>query len=70
MHEQFLDTIDGFLQRHMIIVEDQAVLQSVCLRFPKLCAYVPFNQVQDNHYFGLRHVLHHGGNYQLWRKES
>jgi Bacterial protein of unknown function (HtrL_YibB) len=68
-HAVFLDTIDGFLDRNMIIVEDQAVLQSVCLRRPELCAYVPFDQVRpkDNHYFGLRYVLHYGGEYQLWR---
>jgi hypothetical protein len=67
-HEYFLDTIDGFLVRKMAIVEDQAILQSVCLRFPDICAYVPFEQVkQDNHYFGLRYVLHYGGNFKLWR---
>ena len=66
-HAHFLDTIDGFLERHMIIVEDQAVLQSVCLRYPEGCAYVPFDQIKDNHYFGLRYVTHHGGNYKLWR---
>jgi hypothetical protein len=68
-HEYFLDTIDGFLVRKMIIVEDQAVLQSVCLRFPEICAYVPFDQVRpmDNHYFGLRYVVHYGGNFKLWR---
>jgi hypothetical protein len=68
-HAVFLDTMDGFLDRHMIIVEDQAILQSVCLRRPELCAYVPFDQVRpkDNHYFGLRYVLHYGGKYQLWR---
>jgi hypothetical protein len=68
-HEYFLDTIDGFVERKMIIVEDQAVLQSVCLRYPEICAYVPFDQVKshDNHYFGLRYVTHNGGNFKLWR---
>jgi hypothetical protein len=67
-HEYFLDTIDGFLERHMIIVEDQAVLQSVCLRYPEICAYVPFDQIKDNHYFGLRYLTHYGGKHiQLWR---
>ena len=68
-HKYFLDTIDGFLERNMIILEDQAVLQSVCLRYPEICAYVPFNQVKpkDNHYFGLRYVVHAGGGYKLWR---
>ena len=68
-HEYFLDTIDGFLERNMIIVEDQVILQSVCLRHPEICAYVPYNQVRpyDNHYFGLRYVLNKGGEFKLWR---
>lgn len=66
-HELFLDTIDKFIQADMIIVEDQAVLQSVCLQYPEICVYVPFNQVNDNHYFGLRYVLHKGNNPKLWR---
>lgn len=66
-HEYFLVTIDRFLQNDMIIVEDQAVLQSTCLSHPEICAYVPFNQVNDNHYFGLRYILHFGGKYNYWR---
>eukprot|EP00934_Nitzschia_sp_Nitz4_P002977 Nitzschia sp. Nitz4//scaffold322_size40381//31915//33057//NITZ4_007568-RA/size40381-processed-gene-0.36-mRNA-1//1//CDS//3329547851//2967//frame0 len=66
-HQYFLEIIDAFLEKNMIIVEDQAVLQSVCLSHPEICAYVPFNQVNDNHYFGLRHVLHNGGEYKYWR---
>jgi len=69
-HEYFLDTIDRFLQKNMIIVEDQAVLQSTCLSHPDICAYAPFNQVNDNHYFGLRHILHFGGDYNYWRFEK
>ena len=66
-HELFLATIDKFIQADMIIVEDQAVLQSVCLQHPEICVYVPYNQVNDNHYFGLRYVLHSGNNPKLWR---
>eukprot|EP00980_Cylindrotheca_fusiformis_P012626 scaffold3084_cov144-Cylindrotheca_fusiformis.AAC.74 len=66
-HEYFLDTIDRFLESDMIIVEDQAVLQSTCLSHPEICVYVPFTEVQDNHYFGLRYVLHKGGHFKLWR---
>ena len=69
-HELFLDTMDRFLVQNMIIVEDQAIQQSVCLSHPEICAYVPSKQVRDNPYFGLRHVLHHGGNYTLWRYEK
>ena len=66
-HARFLETIDRFLETNMIIVEDQAVLQSTCLSHPELCAYVPFNLVDDNHYFGLRHVLHYGEKLDYWR---
>jgi hypothetical protein len=66
-HEYFLETIDRFLEKDMIIVEDQAVLQSVCLSHPEICAYAPFSQVKDNHYFGLRSILHRGGEYNYWR---
>lgn len=66
-HEYFLETIDRFLEHDMIIVEDQAILQSVCLSHPDICAYVPSSQVKDNNYFGLRHVLHFGGEYDYWR---
>lgn len=66
-HEYFLETIDRFLENNMIIVEDQAVLQSVCLSHPEICAYAPYSQVKDNNYFGLRHILHFGGKYEYWR---
>ena len=69
-HELFLNIVDEFLKRNMIIVEDQALLESVCLSTPTICAYVPFDQVKpnDNHYFGLRYVVHVGGKYNLWRQ--
>lgn len=59
-HAAFLETITGFIQRDLFIGEDQTVLQSTCLRIPTLCAYVPMTQIGDNHYFGLRHLLHYG----------
>eukprot|EP00547_Thalassionema_nitzschioides_P004231 CAMPEP_0194217296 /NCGR_PEP_ID=MMETSP0156-20130528/20939_1 /TAXON_ID=33649 /ORGANISM="Thalassionema nitzschioides, Strain L26-B" /LENGTH=420 /DNA_ID=CAMNT_0038946309 /DNA_START=77 /DNA_END=1339 /DNA_ORIENTATION=- len=66
-HTEFLKTIDGFVQRNMFIGEDQTVLQSTCLRIPRLCAYVPFRQVKDNHYFGLRYVMSTPGvTYEYW----
>mmetsp|Transcript_22966 Transcript_22966/g.28127 ORF Transcript_22966/g.28127 Transcript_22966/m.28127 type:complete len:361 (-) Transcript_22966:356-1438(-) len=65
-HEEFLKTIDGFLERGMFIGEDQTVSQSTCLRVPTLCAYVPSKQVNDNHYFGLRYVVNNGGKYKYW----
>ena len=66
-HEYFLEVIDGFLIKKMIIVEDQALLQSTCLSHPEICAYLPFTEVKDNNYFGLRYALHNGGKYKLWR---
>eukprot|EP00531_Pseudo-nitzschia_arenysensis_P007764 CAMPEP_0116115320 /NCGR_PEP_ID=MMETSP0329-20121206/445_1 /TAXON_ID=697910 /ORGANISM="Pseudo-nitzschia arenysensis, Strain B593" /LENGTH=246 /DNA_ID=CAMNT_0003608747 /DNA_START=118 /DNA_END=859 /DNA_ORIENTATION=+ len=65
--DRFFETIDRFLEKKMIIVEDQAILQSVCLSHPEICAYAPFTAVQDNHYFGLRHVLHFGDKIDYWR---
>lgn len=65
-HREFTTTVEGFVQRGMFIGEDQTVLQSTCLRVPSLCAYVPSTQVSDNHYFGLRFVLHFGGTFQYW----
>jgi hypothetical protein len=61
-HEYFLETIDKFLANNMTIVEDQVVLQSTCLQHPTICAYVQRKHVNDNAYFGLRYILHHGGN--------
>jgi len=46
-HQYFLETIDRFLERNMIILEDQAVLQSACLAHPEICAYAPSSQVKD-----------------------
>jgi hypothetical protein len=67
-HEYFLHTIDHFLQHNMTIAEDQAVLQSTCLLHPDICAYVERKHVDDNAYFGLRYILHYGGNTtKYWR---
>jgi Bacterial protein of unknown function (HtrL_YibB) len=65
-HGEYLKTVEGFVQRDMFLGEDQTVLQSTCLRVISLCAYVPFSQVSDNHYFGLRYVLHFGGKFDYW----
>ncbi|KAL7542789.1 hypothetical protein ACHAXR_012080 [Thalassiosira sp. AJA248-18] len=66
-YEYFLDTIDKFLEHNMLIVDDQVILQSVCLQHPEICAYVPCDQVNDRRYRALRYVLHYGGKYNLWR---
>ena len=74
-HDQFAKTVDGFLDHDYFIGEDQCILQAACLQTPNLCAYVPFDQVNDNYYFGLRYVLHNGPNsartpdkqYNYWR---
>jgi hypothetical protein len=81
-HQVFAETMDGFASSGLFIGEDQCILQSACLGSYDLapisnnssavstavCTYAPFDQVPDNHYFGLRHVLHHGGNnYHFWK---
>lgn len=66
-HEKFAETMDLFLAQKMFIGEDQCLLQATCQRFPDMCAYVKFTEVQDNHYFGLRYVLVNGGSYNYWR---
>lgn len=65
-HDRFSETMDNFLMSGIFIGDDQCVLQATCLYYPKLCAYVPFDQVQDNNYFGLRYALQKGGTFQLW----
>ena len=67
-YDLFLDTIDQFISHNMLLVDDQVVLQSVCLTNPEMCAYVLSSEVNDKRYHGLRYVLHHGGKYNLWRK--
>ena len=77
-HRHFVDTLDEYTTKDLFIGEDQCVLQTTCLLHPKSCAYVPNNQVHDNKYFGLRHVVHYGISnnihsnrtnqpFQLWR---
>ena len=65
-HRRFAATLDAFVTRYLFVGEDQCVLQSTCQQYPDLCAYIPFDQVYDNHYFGLRYVLHFAGNYSYW----
>lgn len=65
-HDAFATMVDAFLAANLFIGEDQCVLQGTCQANPNFCAYVPFDQVADNNYFGLRHVLHVGGDYNFW----
>lgn len=71
-HAAFVDTLT--LYGGKFVGEDQCVLQSTCLLHHHLCAYVRHDQVPDNRYFGLRHVLRYGPSneermkpFQLWR---
>lgn len=68
-YNMFLDMIDTFLQHNMLLVDDQCILQSVCLTHPQVCAYVLAYEVypRDKRYHVLRYVLHHGGKYNYWR---
>ena len=61
-HERFVETIDAFVANDMFLGDDQTVLQSTCLRYQYLCAYVHRSSVNDNSYFGLRYFLHHTNN--------
>jgi hypothetical protein len=65
-YQHFMETIEGFVDRDLFLGDDQPVLQSTCRQHPTLCAYVNCSEVPDNNYFGLRHVLHYGGNYTFW----
>jgi hypothetical protein len=65
-HKHFAAMLDGFVERGMFVGEDQCVLQGTCQAHPDLCAYIESTQVQDNHYFGVRYILHHGGEYRYW----
>jgi len=65
-HYRFSETMDNFLMSGTFIGDDQCVSQATCLFYPNLCAYVPFDQVKDSNYFGLRYALRKGGTYQLW----
>jgi hypothetical protein len=69
-HKYFMETVNGFIQRDLFVGEDQAVLQSTCLQHPDICEYISFDQVPDNHYFGLRTVVSKGGTYKTWKPPS
>jgi hypothetical protein len=66
-HSEFSKTLQDYISHEKFVGEDQIIMQSTCIRNPNLCAYIPYDQVSDNHYFGLRYALHFGGNYTLWR---
>jgi hypothetical protein len=66
-HEEFVHTLDEYASKGLFLGEDQCVLQTTCLLYPKSCAYVQFDQVHDNKYFGIRHVVRYGPhNGQKW----
>jgi len=79
-HDVFSQTMDRFAGNQLFLGEDQCILQSACVsaystgtrteagdKDDGVCVYAPFDQVPDNHYFGLRHVLNRGGDhYTFW----
>ena len=74
-YRHFCATFDAYAARGLFLGEDQCVLQTTCLVAPRgTCAYLPPNQVPDNHYFGLRYALRYGNTkrgdpnaaFQLW----
>lgn len=69
-HAFFIDTFEKYSDRGLFVGEDQCVIQTTCLLHPSSCAYVPFDQVPDNKYFGLRYMLHNALQVNLWRPPS
>jgi hypothetical protein len=69
-HQSFAMTLDAFIQHKLFVGEDQMVMQSTCMMEPHLCSYAPYEQVRDDHYYGIRHVMHHGGKYDFWHPPS
>lgn len=59
-YRHFCATLDQYATRGLFLGEDQCVLQSTCLLHPASCAYLPYDQVPDNRYFGLRYALRYG----------
>jgi Bacterial protein of unknown function (HtrL_YibB) len=75
-HAKFATTLDELIEQDLFVGDDQCVLQATCLLYPKMCAYVPGEQVNGDNYFGLRYVMHRGPtsavnttdqHYQSWR---
>jgi len=77
-HAQFAITLDEFVEADLFVGEDQCVLQATCSAEAApndaFCTYLPFDQVADNFYFGLRYILNRGpgtskkqgGQYRFW----
>merc|ERR1712183_1198237 len=73
-HSYFGVVVDEFVTESELgyVGEDQTISQGTCLKhaLDDLCAYIgtiPGLRGASNRYFGLKHVIHFGGVYQLKR---
>jgi len=57
----FRETVRGYMNRGLFIGEDQALIQSTCMRNPSICAFVPPDAASGDVWFGLQDVLHSRG---------
>lgn len=63
-HRELQVTLNMFIKRGYFIGEDQILMQHTCIRTTPLCLYVNSDEVDDDHYFGLKYILHFGGDHQ------
>ena len=55
-------TVQKYFNDDIFVGEDQAVIQSTCYRFVKICAFVAHDQTVQNIWFSLQYILHTKGN--------
>lgn len=63
-HKEFMVSLNAWVKRGYFIGEDQMVMQHTCVRTSPLCLYASNLEVQDDNYFGLKYILHYGGDHQ------
>jgi hypothetical protein len=65
-------TVQKYFEGDLFVGEDQAIIQSACFRFVKLCAFVAPGQTPHDVFFSLQYVLHTLGNSTklLWYNTS
>ena len=64
-YEAFQTTVQHFLERNLFIGEDQIVMQATCVQNNDLCTYLNRKEVNDDEFFGLKYMLHFGGDHQF-----
>jgi hypothetical protein len=63
-HQELQITLHHFANRGYFVGEDQLLMQHTCVRCSPLCLYVDKREVFEDSYFGLKHLLHFGGDHQ------